>query len=182
DQEVVSAPPACTTITYPTSGSTISAGTAKLTWDAAPTAVNYKVQIGTTPGGTDVFNSTVAGNSLNVTLPKSATLYLKVTPTNLAGVATGCTEISFTTNSTIGYCGGITASALVYPISSVTLNGVTNTSAATTGAPVYEDFTATTMNVVQGLTYQINAVATGAGTNRFGMTVFIDWNQDGDFN
>lgn len=181
-QEVVSTPPACTTITYPTSGSTISAGTAKLTWDAAPTAVNYKVQIGTTPGGTDVFNSTVAGNSLNVTLPKSATLYLKVTPTNLAGDATGCTEISFTTNSTIGYCGGITASALVYPISSVTLNGVTNTSAATTGAPVYEDFTATTMNLVQGLTYPINVVATGAGTNRFGMTVFIDWNQDGDFN
>lgn len=181
NQEVVSTPPACTTLSYPAGGATVSAGNVNLTWAAAPTAVNYKVEIGTTSGGSDIFNSTVAGNSLNVTLPKSTTFYVKITPSNLSGDASGCTEVSFSTNSTIGYCGGITASAAVYPISSVTLNGVTNTSPAATGSPVYEDFTGTSFNVLRGLSYPINVIGTGAGTNRFGMTVFIDWNQDGDF-
>lgn len=181
-QEVVNTPPACTTFTYPTSGATVSAGNVNLTWAAAPTAVNYKVQIGTTSGGTDVLNATVSGTGVNVTLPKNGTFYVKVTPSNLSGDAAGCTEISFSTNSTIAYCGGITASAPTYPISSLTMNGVTNSSPAAVNSPVYEDFTATTINVVSGLSYPINVVATGAGTNRFGMTVFIDWNQDGDFN
>lgn len=180
-QETVASAPACTTITNPANGATVSAGTFNLAWAAAPTAVNYKVTVGTTPGGSDLFNGTVAGTSVNLGLAQSTLYYAKVVPSNLNGDATGCEEISFTTNTTVAYCGGITSSALVYPISSVSLNGVTKTSAATTGAPAYEDYTATVFNVKKGLTYNLNAIATGLGTNVFAMTVFIDWNEDGDF-
>ncbi len=178
----VTTAPACTTVTAPIDGSTISAGTANMKWTAAPTAVNYKVTVGTTSGGSQLFNGTVAGTNLNLSLAKSTTYYAKVVPSNLIGDATGCSEISFTTNTNIAYCGGIIATSLVYPISSVTLNGTTNTSSAATGAPAYEDFTSTVFNVDAGNTYTFNAITTGAGTNVFAMTVFIDWNGDGDFN
>ena len=182
NQEVVTTVPACTAITYPASGSTVSAGNLALSWSAAPTAVNYDVTVGTTPGASDLANITVAGTSTNLTLATNTTYYVKVIPKNLNGSATGCTEISFTTNNNIGYCGPITASAITYPISSVSLNGVTNTSSAVTGAPAHEDFTATVLPVYAGIPNQLTLAATGLGTNRFGMTVFVDWNNDGDFN
>lgn len=182
NQEVVTTVPACSTINYPANGSTISAGNLSLAWDAVPTAVSYDVTVGTTPGGSDLVNITVGGTTTNLTLATNTTYYAKVTPKNLNGSAAGCTEISFTTNNDIGYCGPITASAVTYPISSVSLNGVTNTSSAATGAPAHEDFTAIVLPVYAGIPNQLTVAATGLGTNRFGMTVFIDWNNDGDFN
>ncbi|MDP9956548.1 hypothetical protein J2X97_002207 [Epilithonimonas hungarica] len=181
-QATVTTAPSCTTLTSPANESTVSAGNSVFTWPTVATAVNYKLSIGTTPGGSDVLNTTVAGNSLNVSLPTNSTLYAKVTPTNSNGDATGCTEITFNTNSTISYCGPITASATVYPISSVTFNGTTKTSAATTGGPAYEDYTSTVFNATVGTSYPISVTGTGAAGNRFGMTVFVDWNGDGDFN
>lgn len=182
NQEVVTTVPACSTINYPANGSTISAGNLSLAWDAVPTAVSYDVTVGTTPGGSDLVNITVGGTTTNLTLATNTTYYAKVTPKNLNGSAAGCNEISFTTNNDIGYCGPITASAVTYPISSVSLNGVTNTSSAATGAPAHEDFTAIVLPVYAGIPNQLTVAATGLGTNRFGMTVFIDWNNDGDFN
>ena len=182
NQEVVTTVPACSTINYPANGSTISAGNLSLAWDAVPTAVSYDVTVGTTPGGSDLVNITVGGTTTNLTLATNTTYYAKVTPKNLNGSAAGCAEISFTTNNDIGYCGPITASAVTYPISSVSLNGVTNTSSAATGAPAHEDFTAIVLPVYAGIPNQLTVAATGLGTNRFGMTVFIDWNNDGDFN
>ena len=178
----VTTAPACTTITAPVDGSTISAGTGTITWNAVPTAVNYKVKVGTTSGGSELFSGTVAGTSLNISLAKSTPYYASVVPSNAIGDAQSCGEISFTTNTTVAYCGGITASATVYPLSSVTLNGVTKTSAATTGSPAYEDFTSTVFNVVTGTSYNLTAIGTGLGTNVFAMAAFIDWNEDGDFN
>ncbi|KIA88218.1 T9SS type A sorting domain-containing protein [Kaistella jeonii] len=181
DNTVIAAP-ACTTITSPADGSTISAGTASMKWSAVPTAVNYKVTVGTTPGGSELYTGTVAGTSLNFTLAKSTMYYAKVVPSNLNGDATGCTGITFTSDANIAYCGGITATSTVYPLSSVSLNGATKTSSAATGAPAYEDFTTTVFNVKSGSTYPLTAIATGLGANVFGMTVFVDWNEDGDFN
>ena len=180
----VTTAPACTTITSPANGSTISAGTAKMTWDSVPTAVNYKVTVGTTDGGSDLFNGTVAGTMVNLSLAKSTMYYAKVVPSNLNGDAAGCTGISFSTDNNIAYCGGIisTSPAATYPLSSVTLNGTTKTSPATVGSPAYEDFSSTVFNVKAGSTYTLNAIGTGLGTNVFAMTVFIDWNEDGDFN
>ena len=184
-QQTVTTAPACTTFTSPVAASTISAGNAVFTWPSVATAVNYKITIGTTPGGSDVLNTTVAGNTLNASLPTNSTLYAKVVPTNSSGDATGCSEISFMTTSTISYCGPITSTAptQIYPISSVTFNGVTKTSTATAGSlPPYEDFTSTVFTAIAGTAYNLAVTGTGLGTNRFGMTVFVDWNGDGDFN
>ncbi len=182
NQENVTTIPACTTISSPANGATVSAGNVALSWSSVATAVNYKLKIGTTSGGSDIVNSTVAGTSTNVSLAPSTTYYASVTPSNSNGDAVGCSEISFSTNSTIGYCGPLTATSTVYPISSVTLNGTTKTSSAATGSPAYEDNTGTIINVSAGDTYPITIAGTGLSPNRFGATVFIDWNNDGDFN
>lgn len=182
NQEVVTTAPSCGTISNPTNGATISSGNLTLSWASVLTAVNYKVKVGTTSGGSNILNSTIAGTSTNITLAPNTTYYAKVTPSNLNGDAVGCTEISFTTNNTLAYCGPLTATSTVYPISSVTLNGTTNTSSGTTGSPAYEDNTGTVMSVTAGTTYPITIQGTGLSPNRFGTTVFIDWNSDGDFN
>lgn len=182
NQEAVATAPSCATISNPVNGSTISAGNLALSWSGVLTAVNYKVKVGTTSGGSDILNSTIAGTTANITLAANTTYYAKVTPSNLNGDAVGCTEISFTTNNTLAYCGPIIATSTVYPISSVALNGVTKTSSGTTGSPAYEDNTTTIMNVIAGNTYPITIAGTGLSPNRFGATVFIDWNSDGDFN
>ena len=177
--------PACTTFTTPVAGSTINGGNGVFSWAAAPTAVNYKLTVGTTPGGSDVYNGTVVGLSTNVSLPTNATLYAKVLPSNAVGNAAGCTEITFNTNANVGYCGPIisTIPASTYPITSVSFAGSTpNTSSAVVGSPAYEDFTSVVFNGIVGSTAVLNVTATGGGANRFGMTVWIDWNNDGDFN
>ncbi|MBD8081810.1 GEVED domain-containing protein [Chryseobacterium caseinilyticum] len=181
NQESVTTIPACTTISSPTNGATVSAGNLQLNWSATPTAVNYKVKVGTTSGGSNLVNFTVAGTTTNITVAPNTTYYATVTPTNSNGDAVGCTEISFITNNTVAYCGPLTASAAVYPISSVSLNGITKTSPAATGSPAYEDNTTTLISVTPGVTYPITIEATGLAPNRFGATVFIDWNGDGDF-
>ncbi len=181
-QEVVNdVPQSCATWANPTAGATISGGNVNLSWSNVPTAVNYKLTIGTTSGGSDVLNTIVSSNSFNTTLPTGTTFYAKVVPTNLVGDAVGCTEITFDTDSSIAYCGPITASSTVYPISSVVFNGTTKTSSAATGSPAYEDFTSTILNGYAGGTYPITITGTGLNSYRFGATVFIDWNEDGDF-
>lgn len=191
-QETVTTAPACTAFTAPLDQSTITGGNYVFTWNAAPTAVNYNVTVGTTPGGSDVLNTVVNGNltSLNVSLPTSATLYAKIVPTNQSGAATGCTEITFNTNTTINYCGPLTTNqpTAVAPIKSVNFAGVTNVSdptVTTIGAfSPYQDFTSTQFMVASNtgnVPLTVKGTTNGATANGWGMSVFIDWNSDGDF-
>jgi hypothetical protein len=102
---VLTTAPLCTTITAPTSGSTGASLTPTITWNASTGAASYVLNIGTTPGGTDVMNGVNVGNVTSYTIPTASTLlygkiyYVKVMPTNANGTATGCTEISFTTKN-----------------------------------------------------------------------------------
>lgn len=192
-QEAVATAPACTTFAGLTNGSVVAAGNYGLTWNAAANAVNYKVTVGTTAGGSNVFNGTVAGTTTNIVLNPNTTYYTKVVPSNLAGDATGCTEISFTTNSSVAHCGPLTstAPAAIAPIRSVTMAGVTNTSEPTaTGSagigsyPVHQDFTATEFSVldnVQTVPFTILGATNGNAANGWATSVFVDWNNDGDF-
>lgn len=175
--------PACTTIINPVDNSTVAGGNMVLSWTPVATAVNYKVTIGTTAGGSDVFNATVAGASANISVPVNSTLYANVIPTNNIGDATGCTGITFTTNSTVSYCAvGADDPTITYPIQSVTFNGQTNTSSATVGSPAYEDFTSVVFDAIAGSAVPFTIKGTGLGTNRFGATLFVDWNNNGSFN
>ncbi len=188
-QDIATTAPACTTFTSPTAGSTIDGGSSTFKWTAVPTASNYKVTVGTTAGGSDVFNQLIDGNvtSTYIALGTNKTYFAKIVPTNEVGDATGCTEIQFSTNATIGVCGPLTSNqaAAVFPISSVAFGGVTNTSSATAG-PVtpYEDFRNIVMPILAGTTtlpITVIGSANGVASNGWAMSVFIDWNNDGDF-
>lgn len=189
-QESVATAPSCTTFTDLTNGAVVAAGTYALTWNTAANAVNYKVTVGTTPGGSDVFNETVAETTTNVGLTPGTTYYTKVVPSNLVGDATGCTEISFSTNSTVEHCGPLTSTApnAIAPIKSVTFAGVTNTSDPTAtgiGAfPVHQDFTTTEFTVsndTQSVPFTVLGGTNGNALNGWATSVFVDWNNDGDF-
>ncbi|TXF77638.1 T9SS type A sorting domain-containing protein [Chryseobacterium sp.] len=98
--------PACTTVSAPANAATGVSITPTISWAGvygANGASSYLINLGTTPGGTNVLNSFNAGNSVSYTLPSTSPLmyntayYLTVIPTNNVGNATGCTETSFTT-------------------------------------------------------------------------------------
>ncbi|WP_405412602.1 BspA family leucine-rich repeat surface protein [Maribacter sp. Asnod1-A12] len=94
-------PPSCTTLTAPINGATAVDPGTNLTWAELSSATGYKLTVGTTSGGSDIFTDDV----LNVTtydlaadLPESTPIYVTVTPYNDNGDAIGCTEESFTTD------------------------------------------------------------------------------------
>ena len=183
-QEVVNTPPAeCTTVLNPLNGSTITGGTAEFKWTPVPLASKYKVTIGTTPGGSDVYSAYANTATKLITLPLQKTLYAKIIPANEAGEATGCSEFSFTTNDTLGYCPiGSTTPDAIYPISSVSFNGKANTSTEEIGQqPVYEDFSNVEFEAAKYNSYPLTIKGPALAGFRFGATVFIDWNSDADF-
>lgn len=186
----VTAVPSCTTFSAPTNSATAVSVRPTFTWAAATGAEYYKVQVGTTPGSSDIINIQATGTTFTPTsssvLPANATLYAMVTPTNAMGDATGCaSNISFTTgaNPFAPYCGPIASSApaSTYPISSVVFAGVTNTSSAVVGSPAHESYTSTVFELLPNSSNSITINGVGLGTNRFATVVFIDWNNNGSF-
>ncbi len=192
-QNTVTTTPACAAFTSPVNGGTISSGTVSLTWNVVPNATQYKIAIGTTAGSSNVVNTTAVGSasSTNVSLAPNTTYYARITATNSVGDATGCQEITFSTNSNVAHCGPLTSSApnAIAPIKSVNFAGVTNTSdpsATTIGSfPVHQNFTTTEFIVKDDVTsvpLTILGTTNGNAANGWAMAVFIDWNNDGDFN
>jgi hypothetical protein len=89
-QDVPPSVPTCSPFTFPTNGSTISAGTVGLTWNTVDYASGYKITVGTTAGGSDITNVTANGTKLNISLLPNTTYYAKIVPTNNIGDAVGC--------------------------------------------------------------------------------------------
>ena len=179
-QDVVTTVPSCTTITSPVAGATIDAGSLNVMWTAAATATAYKLSVGSTSGASDVFSGTITGGITNQFIPveKNKTYYAKVVPTNANGDAVGCTEISFSTNNMLSYCSvDVTTLNPAYErISRVRFANIDNSS---TAVVAYEDFTGIVANVVKGNTYQMIANISAFDSDR--TSVWIDYNQDGDF-
>ncbi len=103
--QVTALPPSCTVLSSPANGATNILST-NIAWNPAPgIPTGYRLNVGTTPGGTNVLNMFDAGNVTNYNLgalSPGTTYYVTVIPYNANGNATGCTESSFTT------CGAIT--------------------------------------------------------------------------
>lgn len=99
----VTSTPSCTVLTAPAAGATGISRTPTLTWTAAAGATGYLLNVGTTPGGTDVLNNVNVGNVSSYAIPTANALnystlyYVKVIPTNNLGNTTTCSEVSFTT-------------------------------------------------------------------------------------
>ncbi|WP_082377020.1 T9SS type A sorting domain-containing protein [Chryseobacterium indologenes] len=100
----ITTPPQCTRVVAPVNGATGISRTPTITWNAVGGGVtSYKLNLGTTPGGTDIINGTDVGNVTSYAVPASAgllyntTYYATVVPVNAIGEATGCNPSSFTT-------------------------------------------------------------------------------------
>jgi len=147
---VLTTAPQCTTITAPTNASTGASLTPTITWNSVTGTASYILNIGTTPGGTDVMNGVNVGNVTSYTIPTASALlygkiyYVKVLPSNANGTATGCTEISFTTKNIS--CPSVSAPA-----------------SAATGVSTSPTFTWTAVTDATG--YKLTIGTTPGGTN-----------------
>ena len=175
--------PACAVFTTPTNNATISSGTFDLKWNAVTGAQNYKIKVGTATGGSDIYNQTVTGTSVSVPLSKNTTYYASIIASNSLGDATGCTEITFATDATVGYCGTGTSTPNHQNfgnISNIVFSDINNSSVGNNNA--YKDYTSVTGNVLNDTSYNITVTHASYNINNQNrVAVWIDYNKDGIF-
>jgi hypothetical protein len=141
--------------------------------DTNPNPTTY---IGTTPDTSVRVNGLTDGGT---------TYYWKVVPKNSSGSASGCTVFSFTTSETpvAPYCGPLDFTFNVEPITTVSFGGMTNVSdAALNNSPAHELFLDKVANVTAGSNETITLKGNTNGPWESSFAVFIDWNQNGNFN
>jgi hypothetical protein len=180
--------PDCVTLVAPANSATgVSNPTTTLSWTASATgasADSYDVYLDQNANPTTL-KGNASGLTFNATgLLASTTYYWKVIAKNTAGSATGCMVYSFTTlaNPYAPYCGPLTYTSGVEPITSVNFGNMTNTSSATVGtSPAHELFLSKIATVEQGSSNTITLKGNTDGNYTGRYIVFIDWNQDGDF-
>jgi Cleaved Adhesin Domain. len=170
--------PNCSTLTSPTNGAIDVAFTSTtLSWAQSAGAESYDVYLDKNPNPTTLVQN-VTGTSYTVaSLDLSSTYYWKVVPKNTVGSATGCSVYSFTTAAAT-YCTAGATSTNWEKISNVTFADINNNSTATAG---YENFTSVVGNVLVGSTYTFSASFTGTSYAADQVTVWIDLNNDKDF-
>lgn len=188
------AAPDCVTLTAPANAATGVDYTVpvNLTWDAATTgapAASYDVYLDTNATPTTLLGNQTATTRAVTGLLASTTYYWTVVAKNLAGSATGCTTFSFTTmaNPFAPYCGPMSFTNNVEPITLVNFAGINNTTSALVGQAngttivAHENYTAIVGNVSAGGSYPISLKGNTDGNYTTKLRVFADWNQDGDF-
>ncbi|GAA0871790.1 hypothetical protein GCM10009117_09360 [Gangjinia marincola] len=93
--------PVCTTLSFPSSGSTDIPTDTSISWDAVPEAIGYFVSIGTTSGSTQLLNNQEVVNATSLTLadalPENTQIFVTIIPYNGAGSPGSCSSQSFTT-------------------------------------------------------------------------------------
>ncbi len=174
--------PNCATVTAPANGATnVAYQSLPITWTApsgTSAASSYEVYLDKNTNPTTLVNTVTTTTYTATNLDPSSTYYLKVIAKNTAGSATGCTVYSFTTMAPT-YCTAGATSTSFEKISNVTFANINKNSTATAG---YEDFTSTIGNVNAGQTYTFTASFTGTSYNGDHVLVWIDFNNDKDFN
>ena len=94
-------PPECTEVISPLNGALDVSVSTSISWSYAPRATGYIINMGTSPGATDVVNAQDVGNVLAFTpsaaLDPTTTYYVTIIPYNENGQITTCQETTFTT-------------------------------------------------------------------------------------
>ena len=180
-------PPTCTNVDVPANGATNVSLRPTLSWPVSQGAFAYLLSLGTTPGDDDILSESVNTKYFNVgkkkTLPANTKIYAQIISVNNVGATPSCEDVYFTTgaNQAAPYCGPLIGEA-TYPITNVNFAGINNSSNASINVgEAHEFFLNTKATVKKGTTYPITLSGTGEGNNRFGYTVYIDWNQNGSF-
>ncbi|MCD9853266.1 T9SS type A sorting domain-containing protein [Epilithonimonas sp. JDS] len=176
--------PDCTTVTVPSNASTsVVPNPVTINWTAANNASSYKVFLGSTAGGSELVNGTVVtGLSYVVNLDRNKTYYLRVVSTNNIGDASGCQEITFSTND-FAFC--TPSFPTVEPITNITFGGINNSSSAIlNGTSGYENFTNIIGQVKAGTTSELTVSGKSDANDgkKSYFVVFVDWNQNGSLN
>ncbi len=85
----------------PVDGADMASLNGVLKWFGASGGAGYLISVGTATNGTDVLDSFDVGNVLTYAIPTpllpATTYYVTIVPYNDNGIASGCTEFSFTT-------------------------------------------------------------------------------------
>ena len=174
--------PDCAAPVAPANGSTeVAYNSVNLTW-TAPTAGasvdSYDIYLDKNPTPTTLVGNSSGLSFTATNLDASSTYYWQVVPKNTAGSATGCAISSFATSSAI-YCSAGATSTSFEKISNVTFADINNNSTSPAG---YEDFTQVVGNVTAGETYTFTASFSGNSYSDDQVLVWIDYNNDKDFN
>lgn len=178
--------PVAPNLSLPASGATNVSTPVAFSWTASANADGYLLEVATDAGFTTIVNTqNVTGTSASASLTPATTYYWRVTASNSCGNGTASTVRSFTTATApfpAPYC-SVSFPSNVEPISRVTFADIDNSSSAVkNGSPALEDFTAIVGHVTRGesLPIVVKGNTDGSYTNK--IRVYIDWNQDGDFN
>jgi len=176
----------CTAATTPTNlqATAITNTTADISWDAQ-SGVLYDLRYRQVGSGTwiDLFDLPFAGTTLNAL---NANTQYEVQVRAKCGTDTPSAysaSLLFTTQDiTLVYCtasgDGAPDSGFFEKIDNVSFNTINNTSTSDGG---YEDFTAISTTVVLGETYPITVASPDASLTTNQVIVWIDFNQDADF-
>lgn len=181
-EDTPTAPPACATNVVATPHPTCGNYANSITWDVTPGADGYYVTIGTTTGGNDIANAvSVSTNSYNFTGSFNTTYFYTIVPFNANGSATGCTEQSFATNVNGCYCVSAPTSVDNLGITNVQIVS-TNFANTVSTSPVYNDHTATPVDMVQGINNNVqitfNVPSFGSNSYDYNTVIWIDANDD----
>ncbi|NJO91260.1 MAG: T9SS type A sorting domain-containing protein [Chloroflexia bacterium] len=162
----------------------VTSSSITLAWNVSSDNVgvaNYRLN-----NATDNTNYTVAGTSYTVsglTANKSYTFYVlaKDAAGNSSGWSSAAQGITSDGGSSTNYCSTQHTSPLSYfYISNVTLSNLNNTSTLGNSSTAYSDYTSNTASLAKGSTYTISEAFYPSWSGNSG-AVWIDWNQDGDF-
>ncbi|MDT7832401.1 zinc-dependent metalloprotease family protein [Flavobacteriaceae bacterium S356] len=171
-------------LTSPANGATAAPLVPTLTWDAESNATSYDVEISTDSGFGTLFHSgnATTNSYVSPTLTPTTQYYWRVRPKN--SCATGSyTSASFTTDAG-SYCASTfneTAnSEWILRVQFNTIDKTSRNDHDPNPDDGYQDFTAESTNVVRGDTHNIAVTMNTAGFQDH-CYVFIDWNQDFEF-
>jgi pyrimidine deaminase RibD-like protein len=176
--------PSCATVTATPNTNCGNFATA-ISWAAAAGANGYKISIGTTAGGSEILNASDLGTALTYAHIGNfaTTYYVRVVPYNVVGNATGCTEVTYTTNSTGCYCPSAPSSVDGSGITNVQL-GTTDFPNTVTTSPVYNAAPATAIDMTQGISNNVQltfSVASFSGSYDYNTVIWIDANDNYTF-
>ncbi|WP_299125216.1 reprolysin-like metallopeptidase [uncultured Tenacibaculum sp.] len=170
--------------TSPTNSATNVSLLPKFEWGADLNATNYNIVVATDASFANIIiNATATTNSYkhSSALSPSTKYYWYVKPKNDCGEGSNSSISEFTTEAP-SYCSSTFTdeSGGSDHITNVTFNTINNTSNNDT-VDGYEDFTAKSTTVKRSLTHKISVTFNTAGYQDH-CYVFIDWNQDFQFN
>jgi hypothetical protein len=174
-------PPASCGVPSGLASSAVTSSTFTTSWSAVSGAASYDLQVRTGSGAWTTLNS--ATNSLSLSGASAATQYEYQVRANCSGASSAYSTSRFVTTSgttTVSYCVSKGNNVADEWINRVQLGSINNTSGANGG---YGNFTNLSTTLTKGVASTITITAGWRSTKyREAYDVWIDYNQDGDFN